>query len=63
MLALTRKEGEAVHLDLPNGDRVTVHVLIVRGNETRLAFDAPRDVEIWREEIAPPRLDTTRPKV
>ncbi len=55
MLALTRKEGEAVHLDLPNGDRVTVHVLIVRGNEVRLAFDAPRDIAIWREEIAPPK--------
>jgi len=50
-LSLTRKFNEAVILTLPSGE--TIKVTLVRGpnGTSRLSFDAPPDVEIWREEL------------
>lgn len=47
MLILTRRVQEALII----GDDVTVTVLSVKGNQVRLGIDAPRDVEVHREEI------------
>ena len=53
MLMLTRKLGESVII----GDRITVTVVGVLDYDSageyavKLGFDAPPDVEIWREEI------------
>ncbi len=47
MLILTRRINEAIMI----GDDVTMTVLSVRGNQVRLGFDAPKTVEIHREEI------------
>jgi carbon storage regulator len=47
MLVLNRKPGEKV---IVGG--VTVTVVEVRGNQVRLAFDAPEEVRILRGEIA-----------
>ena len=47
MLILTRRVQEALMI----GDDVTVTVLSVKGNQVRLGIDAPRDVEVHREEI------------
>jgi carbon storage regulator len=47
MLILTRKVGESVKV----GDHVTVTVIAVKGNQVRLGINAPRDVEVHREEI------------
>ena len=47
MLILTRRVQEALMI----GDNVTVTVLSVKGNQVRLGIDAPRDVEVHREEI------------
>jgi len=33
------------------GDNITIAVLGVKGNQTRLGVDAPRDVSVHREEI------------
>ncbi len=47
MLILTRKRGETVLI----GDDVTVTVLGVKGQQVRIGIDAPKDVEIHREEV------------
>ncbi|WP_019528953.1 carbon storage regulator CsrA [Dasania marina] len=47
MLILTRRVGESLKI----GDDVTVTVLASKGNQIRIGIDAPRDVEVHREEI------------
>ena len=47
MLVLTRRIGETVMI----GDDVTVTVLGVNGQQVRLGVNAPREVEVHREEI------------
>ncbi|MDB2615522.1 carbon storage regulator CsrA [Luminiphilus sp.] len=47
MLILTRKMGESLVI----GENITITVLGVKGNQTRLGVDAPRDVSVHREEI------------
>jgi carbon storage regulator len=47
MLILTRRIGETLII----GDNVTVTVLGVKGGQTRLGIDAPKDVPVHREEI------------
>ena len=47
MLALTRKVGEAITL----GPSIRVVVLQVKGGIVRLGIDAPRSVEVHRDEI------------
>lgn len=47
MLILTRRTGEALMI----GDEVTITVLGIRGNQVRLGIDAPKTVEVHREEI------------
>jgi carbon storage regulator CsrA len=48
-LVLTRTESQAVVLAV-DGRRIRIEVARVAGGEVRLAFDAPDDVVIWREE-------------
>lgn len=47
MLALTRKIGERIVI----GNGIIVTVADIRGDNIRLAIDAPRDVKIYRGEI------------
>lgn len=47
MLILTRRIGESLII----GDDINVTVLGVRGNQVRLGFNAPQNVEVNREEI------------
>lgn len=47
MLVLSRKPGEAIHID---GD-IILKVVEVRGNRVRLGIEAPRSVGIERAEI------------
>lgn len=58
MLALTRKEGEAVYI----GDDVTVYVVRVEGRRVRLGIDAPRDVAISRSEEPTPEPKINKEK-
>jgi len=47
MLILTRRVGETVFI----GDEVTVTVLGVKGNQVRVGINAPKNVQVHREEI------------
>jgi carbon storage regulator len=47
MLVLTRRPGESVMV----GDEVTITVLEVRGDVVRLGIQAPRTVQVHREEV------------
>jgi len=47
MLVLTRKPGQSIMI----GDGVEVEVLSVAGDKVRLGITAPRDIEIFRNEV------------
>ena len=47
MLVLTRRMGETIRI----GPHIVVTVLGVNGSHVRIGVDAPRDVEVHREEI------------
>lgn len=58
MLVLSRDVNERVIITIPPSSkpqRVVVTAVATCGSRTRLGFDAERDVEIFREEIAPPQ--------
>ena len=47
MLILTRKPDETLVIN----QSIRVHVISVNGNQVRIGIDAPKEVEIDREEI------------
>lgn len=47
MLALTRKVGERIVI----GDNIVVTVVSIKGDNIRLAIEAPKAVKIYRGEI------------
>lgn len=51
MLILTRKPGESIRI----GDDIVVAVMGVNGNQVRVGIEAPRDVNIARQELTTPK--------
>ena len=51
MLVLSRRIGESVVLNPGTPDAITVTVVEVDRGKVRLAFAAPRDVSILRQEL------------
>jgi carbon storage regulator len=47
MLILTRKVGEALMI----GDTIEVRVLSVKGQQVRIGIEAPKEVNVVREEL------------
>ena len=47
MLIVTRPIGETIRI----GEDIIVAVLSVKSNQIRIGIDAPRDVDVHREEI------------
>lgn len=51
MLVLSRKPSETVVIVCPNGDRITVMVIDIRGDKSRLGFEAPKEYRVHRSEV------------
>jgi len=51
MLILTRRPGETLIIETPDGERITVTVLDVKGSQVRIGTDAPADMAIVRVEL------------
>ena len=47
MLALTRKKGESLVIN----NNVEITVLEIRGDQTKIGINAPKDVPIYRKEV------------
>ena len=47
MLVFTRKVGEVFRI----GDDVQVVIIKMDGNRVKIGIEAPKDIQIWREEI------------
>jgi carbon storage regulator len=52
MLVLSRKLGEKIVI----GDNILVTVVKIDRNQIRIGIEAPHDVPVYREEIAPQRV-------
>lgn len=51
MLILTRKQDEVIYV----GDSIRVKIVGVSSGKVRILIDAPQDMPIRREELAPLR--------
>ena len=58
MLVLSRKTGERIRI----GDNVTVTIVRIGPNNVRLGIEAPRDLNIVREELCPHETLATDPR-
>ena len=47
MLVLTRRLGESITI----GDNIKIIVVEIDGNQVKLGIEAPREIEIYREEL------------
>jgi carbon storage regulator len=47
VLVLTRRPHQSIHI----GDDIVVTVLEVKGDQIRIGINAPRDVQVHREEV------------
>jgi carbon storage regulator len=57
MLAIPRRPGETIVIELPTGERVSVAVVRIRGNQVRLSVEAPRELPVVREELLERAVD------
>ena len=58
MLVLTRKPGESLVMQTPDGVQITVTVCDVERGRVRLGIDAPREVIVMRSELETPKETT-----
>lgn len=54
MLVLSRKLGEKIVI----GDNIVVTVVKIDRNQIRIGIEAPLEISVYREEIAPNRSAT-----
>jgi carbon storage regulator len=58
MLVLSRKQSERIRL----GDSIVVTIVRVSGDKVRLGIEAPPDVLVLRDELAPHPATQTPPR-
>ena len=51
MLNLSRKIGKSIIIKTPSGDEIAIHLLKASGNYVVVGIEAPREYEIFREEL------------
>jgi carbon storage regulator len=56
MLVLSRKTGESIKI----GDNISIRVANVRGDNVRIAIDAPREIKIYRGEVYDAIIEANR---
>lgn len=49
MLVLTRRDGESLYI---GNTEIQVKILDVKGNQVKIGVQAPKDVLVFREELA-----------
>lgn len=54
MLVLTRRKNQSILI----GNDIVVTVLEVKGDQVRVGITAPRDVQVYREELLTSRDDS-----
>ena len=54
-LALTRRPGESILLDVD----IEIKVVSVKGRQVRISIDAPKSINIVRKELLKDRKDET----
>jgi len=59
VLVLTRRKNQSIVI----GDGIIVTVLEVKGDQIRLGITAPRDVQVYREELLAALTDANRSAV
>ena len=59
MLVLTRRKNQSIVI----GDHIIVTVLEVKGDQIRLGITAPRDVQVYREELLADLTEANRSAV
>jgi len=59
MLVLTRRKNQSIII----GDGIIVTVLEVKGDQIRLGITAPRDVQVYREELLAALTDANKSAV
>ncbi|MFW5962099.1 MAG: carbon storage regulator [bacterium] len=47
MLILGRKEGEDIVID----NKIIIKVVKIEGDQVKIGFEAPSDIEIYRKEL------------
>ncbi|RLB59529.1 MAG: carbon storage regulator [Deltaproteobacteria bacterium] len=56
MLTLTRRSGERIRI----GSQVVIVVKEVHGNQVKLGIEAPRSVQVYREELYQKLVESNR---
>ena len=51
-LVITRREGEEVVIGDPKNPLGIVRIASIKGDRVRIAFDFPKEIDIFRREIA-----------
>ena len=51
MLVLARHRDESIIIPLPDGRRVRIMVVNIRGDQVRIGIEAPKDIPVHREEV------------
>lgn len=59
MLVLTRRKNQSIVI----GDNIIVTVLEVKGDQIRIGITAPRDIQVYREELLAELTEANRSAV